>query len=106
MFNSSIEDNIVETKNKTLMIIHESLNVSKECVISELNPIEDFNTHLDNGFDSKTGIFKFVFSYRSIFYLLYCMIVGIDRGFYWRIECNLILKTLFKLNFLFGFNRF
>jgi len=72
-FNSCpIEDNIVEMKDETILIEDnnsieligdEGLDVSKECVITALNPIEDFNKLLENGFDSTIGIFKFAFSY-------------------------------------------
>jgi len=71
VFNSSL----VEDNNSTKVDPDEEFDVSKQCMISPTNPIEDFNKLLKNGFDSAIGIPKFVFSHRSIFYLLYCMIL-------------------------------
>ncbi|XP_060859958.1 uncharacterized protein LOC132937144 isoform X2 [Metopolophium dirhodum] len=45
--NSSVEDN-----NATNVDREEELDLSKQCVITPLNPIEDFNKLLKNGFDS------------------------------------------------------
>lgn len=71
MFNSSL----VEDNNSTKVDPDEEFDVSKQCMITPLNPIEDFNKLLKNGFNADIGIPKFVFSHRSIFYLLYCMIL-------------------------------
>jgi len=71
LFNSSS----VEYNNTAKVDCDEELDVSKQCVITPLNPIEDFNKLLKNGFDSAIGIPTFIFSYRSVFYLLYCVIL-------------------------------
>lgn len=70
VYSSSIEDNDI-----TKVGHDEELEVSKQCVITPLNPIEDMNKLLKNGFDSAIGIPKFMFSYRSIFYLLFFTIL-------------------------------
>ncbi|XP_029341333.1 uncharacterized protein LOC100162353 [Acyrthosiphon pisum] len=58
---SSVEDN-----NTTKVDRDEVSDVSKQCVITLLTPIEDFNKLLKNGFDSAIGIPKFVFNVKIV----------------------------------------
>lgn len=65
MFNSSsVKDN-----NTIKFAPGDELEVSKQD-ITPLDLIDDLNKFSKNGFSAAIGIPKFVFSYRSIFYLL------------------------------------
>jgi len=49
------------------LICGKEFNFPKECVITELNPIEDFEKHLKDGFDPAIGIYKFFFAIEVYF---------------------------------------
>lgn len=39
---------------------NEELKIKNHCVITEYNPVEDFNTFLENGFNSDIGAVYFI----------------------------------------------
>jgi len=60
----------IEDNNTLQFDCDEKVDISKQCVITAFNPIEDFNKLLENGFNSAIGIPNFDFKCRNIFYLL------------------------------------
>lgn len=52
-------DHLKTSQNISTPKYNEELEMKKPCVITEYNPVKDFNEHLENGFDSDIGTVYF-----------------------------------------------